>query len=50
MVNVAELRVRKVPEVIYRQLKVWCAQEGVTLNALIVEILAKAVDNRPKGK
>ena len=49
MSDMAELRVRQVPEAVYRGLKVWAAEELQSLNDTIIEILKAAVEAR-KGK
>jgi plasmid stability protein len=44
-----QIRVRDLPDALHRDLKVWAAQEQITLNDLVLNILKAAVEKR-QGK
>jgi predicted HicB family RNase H-like nuclease len=46
--TVAELRIRKMDETLRRELKLMAIREGVTLNDLVLRILASALGHRKK--
>ena len=48
--SMAELRIRNMPELLRRRLKVVAAEEGKSLNAVVIELLAEALAKRkPPG-
>ena len=48
--SMAELRIRNMPENLRRRLKVAAAEEGKSLNAVVIELLAEALAQRkPPG-
>jgi plasmid stability protein len=48
--SMAELRIRNMPELLRRRLKVAAAEEGKSLNAVVIELLAEALAQRkPPG-
>ena len=48
--SMAELRIRNMPELLRRRLKIVAAEEGKTLNAVVIELLAEALAQRkPPG-
>lgn len=46
--DVAEWRIRNLPERIRKALKLWAVEEDTPMNALIIELLTKAVDTRKR--
>jgi plasmid stability protein len=44
-----QIRVRDLPDAIHRDLKVWAAQDQVTLNELVIGILKAALEKH-QGK
>ena len=44
----AELRIRNVPEEIYRKFKALCALKGYKINDYVIELLKKEVEKRAK--
>jgi len=46
----AELRIRAVPEPLRRELKSAAALEGMSLNALVIELLSEALAARSKRR
>jgi len=48
--TMAELRIRNVPEEIYRRFKALCALRGVKINDYVIELLRREVEKREKEK
>ena len=44
-----QIRVQNIPDAVHRDLKVWAAQEQITLNDLMLNIIKAAVEKR-QGK
>ncbi len=42
----AEMRIRNVPEDMYKRLKILCIEEGKTLNEKVIELIRDAVAKR----
>jgi plasmid stability protein len=48
--SMAELRIRNMPELLRRRLKIAAAEEGKSMNAVVIELLAEALAKRkPPG-
>lgn len=46
----AEMRIRNIPEDLYKRLKILCIEEGKTLNDKVIEVIREAVAKRkPPG-
>ena len=44
------MQVRSVPDELHRQLKILCAEEGVSMNKKVIELIRKEVELKRKGK
>jgi plasmid stability protein len=48
--NVAEMRIRSIPEDLYKRLRILCIEEDKTLNAKMIDLIREAVAKRkPSG-
>ena len=48
--SVAEMRIRNIPEDLYKRLRILCIEEDKTLNAKMIDLIREAVAKRkPSG-